>query len=138
MPGVAVIAEKAVFPDDDSDFEMIRQYNGTQSAILGISHQAHFPLVRCVESSGKPSGQQPTSSQSPQEPGRVSASAIPDENEEKRAVPSDIDSIVSHAETLFKQNSHKETRAYLKAALPAHRAEKELVKLAVGHFLHLV
>lgn len=136
MPGVPVITEKAVFPHDDDDFEMIRQYNGTHSALSDISSRANF--AHCVESSGKPSGQQPASSQSPQQqPRRVPSPVIPDESEEKRAVPSDIDSIVSHAETLFKQNSHKETRAYLKAALPAHRTEKELVRLGRG-FLFVV
>lgn len=52
-------------------------------------------------------------------------------------MPSDIDSIVSHAENLFEQNSHKETRAYLKAALPAHRTEKELVRLESCMYFHV-
>lgn len=40
-PEIPVLEEKAVFPHDESDFEMIRQHNGT---LYGIDHTTHQAL----------------------------------------------------------------------------------------------
>ncbi|KAJ0405951.1 hypothetical protein P43SY_005517 [Pythium insidiosum] len=102
-----VVDSKAVFPHDDSDFELIRRFDDAAS-------------------SSSPNEPAPSLSPSPSSP-IASRAAEADESEEKDDVPHDLASIISRAEALFAENQHRATREFLRSVLPEHPNEIDVL-----------
>ncbi|KAG6611216.1 Regulator of microtubule dynamics protein [Phytophthora cinnamomi] len=99
-PEVPVLEEKAVFPHDARDFELIRQHDG--SAPSSVT---------------KADGQQAS------RPARTENS----DEEEKSSIPGDIESIITRADELFEQGHHAQTREYLKDELSKYPPSVEML-----------
>ncbi|RLN46627.1 hypothetical protein BBJ29_004464 [Phytophthora kernoviae] len=96
-PGVPVLVEKAVFPHNGSDFELIQQHES-----LTLAKQNDHKVSR-------------------------SPSVMGTDDEEKEYAPGDIDAVIKRADALFEQDQHAQTREYLKAELPKHPPSVELL-----------
>ncbi|KAE9342057.1 hypothetical protein PF008_g10339 [Phytophthora fragariae] len=97
---VPVLEDKAVFPHDARDIELIRQHEGANPSAVT-----------------KTDGQQ-TSRPAP---------AANSDDEEKSSVPGDIEAIIKRADDLFEQEQHTESREYLKAELPKYPPSVEML-----------
>ncbi|ETO68614.1 hypothetical protein F444_14546 [Phytophthora nicotianae P1976] len=94
---IPVLEEKAVFPHDASDFELIRQHNAS-SALQNSKGVITRP-----------------------------ARHANDADEEKESVPGDIAAVIKRADELFEQGQHAQTREYLKAELPKYPPSVEML-----------
>ncbi|KAG3204635.1 hypothetical protein PC128_g1772 [Phytophthora cactorum] len=95
---IQVLEEKAVFPHDASDFELIRQHDARNAALKETNDITTRPARR---GSG--------------------------DDEEKDCVPGDIVAVIKRADVLFEQGQHAQTREYLKAELPKYSPSVEML-----------
>lgn len=122
---VAVLSEKAVFPHDERDFELIDQHRGSAMARQRNDVNDESDSERTSEGA---SYEESSDSEVLQKEAESSQQHTFDaDNEEKFEAPVDLETVIRQADHLFEQGSHERSREFLKDMLLTYPNEVEIV-----------